>query len=29
MDHRTESDPTAYIFRCLHCQKYLSYVDQG
>ncbi len=25
----TESDPTAYIFRCLHCQKYLSYVDQG
>jgi uncharacterized protein CbrC (UPF0167 family) len=25
----TESDPTAYIFRCLHCKKYLSYVDQG
>jgi uncharacterized protein len=24
-----ETDPTAYIFRCLHCQKYLSYVDQG
>jgi uncharacterized protein CbrC (UPF0167 family) len=24
-----ESDPTAYIFRCLHCRKYLSYVDQG
>ena len=25
----TESDPTAYIFRCLHCHKYLSYVDQA
>jgi uncharacterized protein len=24
-----ESDPSAYIFRCLHCQKYLSYVDQA
>jgi uncharacterized protein CbrC (UPF0167 family) len=20
--------PTAYIFRCLHCQKYLAYVDE-
>jgi uncharacterized protein CbrC (UPF0167 family) len=25
----TEADPTAYIFRCLHCGKYLSYVDQA
>lgn len=25
----TESDPTAYIFQCLHCKKYLSYVDQA
>ena len=25
----TESDPTAYLFRCLHCHKYLSYVDQS
>lgn len=24
-----ESDPSAYIFRCLHCRKYLSYVDQA
>jgi uncharacterized protein len=23
----TESDPTAYIFRCLRCDQYLSYVD--
>jgi uncharacterized protein CbrC (UPF0167 family) len=23
-----EDMPTAYIFRCLHCRKYLAYVDQ-
>jgi len=23
-----DGQPTAYIFRCLHCQKYLAYVDQ-
>jgi uncharacterized protein CbrC (UPF0167 family) len=23
-----EGQPTAYIFRCLHCQNYLAYVDQ-
>jgi uncharacterized protein CbrC (UPF0167 family) len=23
-----EGQPTAYVFRCLHCQKYLAYVDQ-
>jgi len=25
----TESDATAYIFRCLHCGKYLAEVDQA
>jgi uncharacterized protein CbrC (UPF0167 family) len=23
-----DGQPTAYIFRCLHCEKYLAYVDQ-
>ncbi len=23
-----QDQPTAYIFRCLHCRKYLAYVDQ-
>ncbi|HEV2687355.1 MAG TPA: CbrC family protein [Bryobacteraceae bacterium] len=23
-----DDQPTAYIFRCLHCRKYLAYVDQ-
>ena len=23
-----DDQPTAYIFRCLHCKKYLSYVDE-
>ena len=23
-----EGQPTAYIFRCLHCRKFLAYVDQ-
>ncbi len=23
-----QDQPTAYIFRCLHCHKYLAYVDQ-
>jgi uncharacterized protein len=24
-----EEEPTAYMFRCLHCQKYLAYVDES
>lgn len=24
-----ESDPTAYVFRCLHCRTYLAYIDQA
>ena len=23
-----DSDPSAYLFRCLHCQKYVAYADQ-
>jgi uncharacterized protein CbrC (UPF0167 family) len=23
-----DDQPTAYLFRCLHCQKYLAYVDE-
>jgi uncharacterized protein CbrC (UPF0167 family) len=25
---RKDDQPTAYIFRCLHCNRYLAYVDQ-
>jgi uncharacterized protein CbrC (UPF0167 family) len=25
---KKDDQPTAYIFRCLHCKKYLAYVDQ-
>ena len=24
-----ESEPTAYVFRCLHCKKYLAYTDEA
>lgn len=24
-----DGEPSAYIFQCLHCNKYLAYVDQG
>ena len=23
-----DDQPTAYIFRCLHCNRYLAYVDE-
>jgi uncharacterized protein len=23
-----EGQPTAYVFQCLHCQKFLAYVDE-
>jgi uncharacterized protein len=26
---RKDDQPTAYIFRCLHCQQYLAYADQA
>jgi hypothetical protein len=25
---KKDDQPTAYVFRCLHCRKYLAYVDQ-
>ena len=25
---RKDDQPTAYIFRCLHCNKYLAYADE-
>ena len=25
---RNDDQPTAYLFRCLHCHKYLAYVDE-
>jgi uncharacterized protein CbrC (UPF0167 family) len=27
-DLKKDDQPTAYIFRCLHCQKYLAFVDE-
>jgi uncharacterized protein CbrC (UPF0167 family) len=24
-----DDQPTAYVFRCLHCQKYLAYADES
>jgi uncharacterized protein CbrC (UPF0167 family) len=26
---KRDDSPTAYIFRCLHCRKYLAYVDEA
>jgi uncharacterized protein CbrC (UPF0167 family) len=26
---RKDEDPSAYVFRCLHCNKFLAYVDQA
>jgi uncharacterized protein CbrC (UPF0167 family) len=28
-DLSIDGEPTAYIFRCLHCQKYLAYTDMA
>ena len=26
---KKDEEPTAYIFRCLHCEKYLAYADEA